>query len=169
MPMNRDYGENGCPYCQEGWGCPHEFLLTEDGYIVGEIGSGIYDFLVEHIEAKFNELRGSNHPAPEWKAWWLNDLWKTASEYTPPGGDVSLDDLVGEQEIVRVLCDLASKLPKSSIDRSIMRDDTPGLTGISEDIFFENINVATNTMERMIEEVLAPRTIEPNMCMESND
>ena len=53
--MNRNCGENGCPYCHEGWGCPHEFILTEDGYIVGDFKPEIYDFLVEHIEAKFDE------------------------------------------------------------------------------------------------------------------
>lgn len=166
--MNSDCGENGCPYCHEGWGCPHEFILTEDGYIVGDFKPEIYDFLVEYIEAKFDELRCSNYSAPEWTTPWLGDLWQTASEYTPPSSNVSIHDLLGEQEIVRILCDLASKLPQTSTDRSMTRDDTPGLTGIGENFFCENTEVATNTMKQMIVEVMAPRTIGPNNRMESN-
>lgn len=167
--MKRDCGENGCPYCHEGWGCPHEFIFTEDGYIVGDFKPEIYVFLVEHIEAKFDELRGSNYSVPEWTTPWVGNLWQTAYEYTPPGSDVSIHDLVEEQEIVRILCDLASELPQTSTDRSMTRDDTPGLTGIGEDFFCENTEGATNTMKQMIVEVLAPRTVGPNKRMESND
>ncbi|MDB4585884.1 hypothetical protein N9085_03545 [Akkermansiaceae bacterium] len=168
-PMNRNCGENGCPYCHEGWGCRHEFIVTEDGYIVGDFKPEIYDYLLEYIEARFDELRGSNHPAPEWTTPWVSDLWKTASEYTPPGNAVSVHNLVGEQEVVRILCDLASELPQTSSDRSMTRDDTPGLTGIGEDFFCEDTEVATNTIKQMIVEALAPRTIGPNKRMESND
>ncbi|MDB0056102.1 hypothetical protein OAG50_04475 [Akkermansiaceae bacterium] len=49
------------------------------------------------------------------------------------------------------------------------RDDTPGLTGIGEDFFCEDTEVATNTIKQMIVEALAPRTIGPNKRMESND
>ena len=166
--MEQDCGENGCPYCHEGWGCSHEFLLTEDGYLIGDFKPCVYDFLVEHIQGKFDELRASNGSAPEWTTSWVGDLWQTASEYTPTGSGVSIDDLVGEQEIVRILCDLASELPQTFAYRSMTRDDTPGLAGTGENFFCEDTKVATNAMKQMIVEVLAPRTIGPNKRMEDN-
>jgi hypothetical protein len=133
--MDQDCGENGCPYCHEGWGCPHEFLLTEDGYLIGDFKPCVYDFLVEHIQGKFDELRDSNGSAPEWTTSWVGDLWQTASEYTTTGSGVSIDDLVGEQEVVRILCDLASQIPQTFAYRSMTRDDTPGLAGTGENFF----------------------------------
>jgi hypothetical protein len=154
--MPREYGENGCPYCLDGWGCPHEFILTEDGRIVSDFEHEVFSFSVQHIEETFNGLREASQPTPEWSNQWVNDLWQTASKHTALGERISILDLVGEEEIVGVLLEFASQLPQSSGERSMTRDDTPGLTGIGENYFCEDTEAATSVMKEMIAKALTP-------------
>ena len=69
------------------------------------------------------------------------------------------DDLIEKQEVVRILCDLAAELPQTASERTLTRDDTPGLTGIGERYFCENVETATETIEQLILDTLVPRRI----------
>lgn len=154
--------ENGCPYCSGGWGCSHEFLLTEGGYIiVGFLpGEAVYELMVRRIEEVFNGLLSSKDTNPVWSTDWVNDLWKDALEYTPKGERVSLKNLIDQQALVMILGEMLDDAPQITENRSICRDDTPGLTDVAGNYFCEDVGAVEKTFTKNIEVVLTPQSID---------